>query len=78
MDEIEMPSSMWVTNEDIIDYAQDEAGDVADCLWKYRQLSPSCGGCKFKQFCDHIKEELDTLLEDEIQSSASKKMRRQE
>ena len=54
-----------ITEQDLIDHAEDEAKDVASCLWKYRQLHESCSWCNSKSFCDYLKETLDSWLSEE-------------
>ena len=38
----------------LIEYAEDEASEIATCLIKFRQRAPSCNLCRFSEFCDYL------------------------
>lgn len=49
-----------MTSEDIkealIEYAEEEAGEIARCLFTYRQKH--CIACEFRGFCDKLLKKL--------------------
>jgi len=63
------PQKIEVTEDDLIDHAKDEAEDIASCLWKYRQIHPSCDECNFVDFCSELKEWLDNEIRDSEESA---------
>lgn len=54
-----------ITDQDLIEYAQEEATEVAICLWKFRQKHDSCSGCSTRGFCDLLLKKLQGWEEEE-------------
>jgi len=53
------------TEQDLIEYAEEEATEVAICLWKFRQKHDSCSGCSTRGFCDLLLKKLQGWEEQE-------------
>jgi len=53
--------------EALIEYAKDEATEIALCLIKFKQNAPDCVGCPYREFCTKLKDKLD---EGEAQGTA--------
>lgn len=55
------------TKQDLIEYAKDEASEVAVCLWRFRKKHESCYGCSTLEFCDLLMEKLGAWEKEEAE-----------
>ena len=47
----------WI-EQNLTEYAESEANEIAQCLWKFKQKSDSCNWCSTRGFCDRLMEKL--------------------